>query len=146
MRRIIFAAAVLAAAVGVLPAAAAPPQGTTFTVVEQFDSPAGVFTSDGSVVCASGTTTNNTFATGFQSDRGVIFHVRKTITCNDGSGTFTLQLQARSGFGVGDMTFGPWVVFDGTGDYENLRGQGTVTGTFIPGGVSDAYTGWLALR
>jgi hypothetical protein len=146
MSRVILAVAVLAAAVGVVPAAAAPPQSTTFTVVERFDSPAGVFTSDGSVVCASGTTTNDTFATGFQSDRGVIFHVRKTITCNDGSGSFTLQLQARSGFNVGDMTFGPWVVLEGTGDYEDLRGRGTVTGTFIPGGVSDAYAGWLAFR
>jgi hypothetical protein len=146
MRCIIVAAALIAAAVGVVPALAAPPQAVTFAVVEQFDQPSGVFTSDGSVVCASGTTTNETFATGFQGDRGVIFHVRKTITCNDGSGTFTLQLHARSGFNVGDMTFGPWVVLDGTGDYENLRGRGTVTGTFIPDGVSDAYTGWLALR
>jgi hypothetical protein len=115
-------------------------------VEEQFDPPSGVFTSDGSIVCASGTTSNDTFATGFQSDRGIIFHVRKTITCDDGSGTFTLLLQARAGFNVGDMTFGPWVVLSGTGDYVNLHGRGTVTGTFTPGGVSDAYVGWLALR
>lgn len=148
MGRTALAAALIAVAMAALPATAAPPQATTFAVVETFSDPPvpGVFTSDGSIVCPSGTTTNDTFATGFQSDRGVIFHVRKTITCNDGSGTFTLQLQARSGFNVGDMTFGPWVVLDGTGDYENLRGRGTVTGTFVPGGVSDAYTGWLALR
>ena len=52
----------------------------------------------------------------------VIFHVRKTITCDDGTGTFILQLQARLGFNVGDMTFGPWVVLSGTGRYENLHG------------------------
>lgn len=144
--RATIAVALVAAALGALPAAAAPPQTATFTVIERFDMPNGVFASDGSLVCPSGTTTNNVFATGFQSDRGVIFHVRKTITCNDGSGTFTLQLQARSGFGVGDITYGPWVVFDGTGDYVNLRGQGTVTGTFFPDGVSDVYTGWLAYR
>ena len=106
----------------------------------------GVFTSDGSVVCASGTTSNNTFGSGFQSDRGVIFHVRKTITCDDGSGTFILQLQARLGFNIGDMTFGPWVVLSGTGDYTNLNGRGTVTGTQTAGGVTDLYVGWLALR
>ena len=44
------------------------------------------------------------------------------------------------------MTFGSWVVLDGTGDDASLRGQGTVTGTFVPDGVSDLYTGWLALR
>jgi hypothetical protein len=146
MRRIILAAAVIAAAFGVLPAVAAPPQTTSFTVVEQFEPESGVFTSDGSVVCASGTTSNDTFGSGFQSDRGVIFHVRKTITCNDGSGTFVLQLQARAGFNIGEMTFGPWVVLSGTGDYANLQGRGTVTGTALPGGVSDVYVGWLALR
>ena len=144
--RTIIAVALVAAALGALPAAAAPPQTATFTVIERFDSGSGVFASDGSVLCASGTTTNNTFATGFQSDRGVIFHVRKTITCSDGSGTFTLQIQARTGFNVGDLTSGPWVVWDGTGDYANLQGQGTVTGTFFPDGVSDVYTGWLAFR
>ena len=146
MRRTILVVAFLAAAVGVLPAVAAPPQTQTFTVVEQFEPESGVFTSDGSVVCSSGTTSNNTFGSGFQSDRGVIFHVRKTITCDDGSGTFVLQLQARLGFNVGDMTFGPWVVLSGTGDYANLHGSGTVTGTPTEGGVTDVYVGWLALR
>ena len=146
MRLIIVAAAVIAAAIGALPAIAAPPQPTTFTVEEQFDPPVtGVFASDGSIVCASGTTSNNTFATSFQSDRGIIFHVRKTITCDDGSGTFTLQIQARLGFNVGGVTYGPWVVLSGTGDYVKLHGQGTVTGTQSPGAVSDAYVGWLAL-
>ena len=146
MRRTTLMVAILAAALGVLPAAAAPPQTQTFTVVEQFEPESGVFTSDGSVVCPSGTTSNNTFGSGFQSDRGVIFHVRKTITCDDGTGTFILQLQARLGFNVGDMTFGPWVVLSGTGRYENLHGAGTVTGTQTEGGVSDTYVGWLALR
>ena len=146
MRRTTLVVAILAAALGVLPAVAAPPQTQTFTVVEQFEPQSGVFTSDGTVVCASGTTSNNTFGSGFQSNRGVIFHVRKTITCNDGSGTFILQIQARLGFNVGDMTFGPWVVLSGTGDYANLNGRGTVTGTQTAGGVSDLYVGWLALR
>jgi len=146
MRLTILAATVLAGALVGAPALAAPPTAVTFTVEEQFEPPSGTFTSDGSVVCASGTTSNNTFGTGFQSNRGVIFHVRKTITCDDGSGTFTLQLQARAGFDVGDMTFGPWIVLSGTGDYAGLRGQGTVTGTSVPGGVIDLYEGWLQLR
>ena len=115
----------------------------TFTVEEQFNPPSGVFTSDGSVVCLTGTTSNLTFASGFQSDRGLIFHVRKTITCDDGSG-FTLQLQARIGFNVGEQTLGPWVVLSGTGDYVGLRGRGTVTGTQSPGAVTDVYVGWLS--
>ena len=142
--RLLIVAAAVAAAVAALPAFAGPPQNVTFTVQEQFDPPGGVFTSDGSIVCATGTTSNLTFGSGFQSDRGVIFHNRKTITCDDGSGTFTLQLQARLGFNVGDQTFGPWVVLSGTGDYIGLRGRGTVTGTQSAGGVSDSYIGWLS--
>ena len=146
MRRATLIVGILAAVLGVVPAAAAPPQRTTFTVVEQFDPGTGVFASDGSVVCASGTTSNDTSGSGFQSDRGGIFHVRKTITCNDGSGTFTLLIQARVGLNVGNMAFGPWVVLSGTGDYVDLHGRGTVTGSPLPGGISDLYVGWLALR
>jgi hypothetical protein len=140
----IMASTVAVVGIGAGPALAAPPQAVTFTVDEVFEPPSGVFTSDGSVVCASGTTSNNTFASAVRSPNGLIFHVRKTITCDDGSGTFTLQLQARIGFNVGDNTFGPWVVLGGTGAYENLHGQGTVVGTQLGPGVHDAYTGWLS--
>jgi hypothetical protein len=146
MRRFsIVAGAIVAALLAVGPAAAGPPQPATFTVDEVFDPPSGVFSSDGSIVCASGTTSNLTFGSGFQSNRGIIFHVRKTITCDDGSGTFTLQLQARGGFNVGDVTYGPWTVLSGTGDYATLHGAGTVTGTQSPNAVHDAYVGWLSL-
>jgi hypothetical protein len=144
MVRLLIVAAAIAAAVTAVPAFAGPPQSVTFTVQEQFDPPSGVFSSDGSVVCDEGTTSNLTFGSGYQSERGVIFHNRKTIVCDDGSGTFTLQLQARLGFNVGEQTFGPWVVVSGTGDYVDLRGRGTVTGTQSPGAVSDSYVGWLS--
>ncbi len=141
------AAAVVAAATGIVPAIAAPPQTATFTVVEQFDPPSGEFTSDGSILCASGTTSNEFSASGFQSNVGIVFHDRKTISCDDGSGTFTLLLQARTGFNVGDDgTFGRWVVLSGTGDYVGLHGQGTLTGTYTPSGISENYEGRLALR
>ena len=146
MKRALLAATALVSVLGVAPAAAGPPTPVTFSVHEEFGPPpTGTFTSDGSVVCPKGTTSNLTFGSGFQSDRGIIFHVRKTITCNDGSGSFTLQLQARAGFNVGDMTFGPWTVLSGTGDYAHLHGTGTVTGTQSPGAVDDYYVGRLSL-
>lgn len=147
------AAAVMAATTGTAPAIAAPPQSTTFTVVEQFEPASGVFTSDGSVVCPSGTTSNEFFASGFQSDNaaqdrgGVVLHDLKTITCNDGSGTFTLQLQGRTGFNVGfEGTFGRWVVLRGTGDYADLHGQGTFSGEYTATGLDEVYVGRLALN
>ena len=88
-------AAFIVVAAGTLPALASPQQALTFTVEEQFALDSGVFSSDGSIVCTSGTTTNSDFhANGFQSERGITFHDRKT-TRNDGSGTFELSIQAR---------------------------------------------------
>ena len=67
--RLFILAAAIAVAIGAVPAAVAgPPQNVTFTVAEQFDPPSGGFTSDGSVVCKTGTTSNLIFAGGFQSD------------------------------------------------------------------------------
>jgi len=133
---------------GTASAIAAPPQSATFAVVEQIDAGTGEFTSVGSILCESGTTMNEVLVTGFQSNRGLIFHVRKTITCNDQCGTFTLQIQARLGFNGGfEATSGTWVVLRGTGDYAKLHGQGTVVGTQLGGGVvSDVYVGRLAIR
>ena len=145
-------AAVVAAGPGTVSAFASPPQGTaTFAVVGEFDSP-GLFTSDGSVVCASGTTSDEFVPTGLQSGRGIVLHDRKTITCDDGSGTFTLLIQGRTGFNEGDGTSGRWVVLSGTGDYVDLHGQGTFAGSYTPigapepTGISERYVGWLALR
>ena len=144
-------AAVIAAALGTASAIASPQQTATFAVVGEFDSP-GAFTSDGSVVCASGSTSDEFFPTGFQSGRGIVLHDRKTISCDDGTGTFTLLLQGRTGFNVGDGTSGQWVVLSGTGDYVNLHGRGTFAGSYTPigasepTGISEVYVGWLALR
>lgn len=135
---------VVAAAIGTVPAIAATPQTTTFAVVESFETGTGVFTSNGSVLCASGTTTNVFLGTGGQSDRGLILHDLKTITCDDGSGSFTLLINGRTGFNVGEGTFAQWVVVSGTGDYANLHGRGTETGTYTDDGLSEIYVGWLA--
>ena len=143
-------AAVIAAGLGTASAIAARQQTATFAVVGEFEAP-GEFTSDGSLVCASGSTSDEFFPSGFQSGRGIVLHDRKTISCDDGSGTFTLLIQGRTGFNVGDGTSGHWVVLSGTGDYLNLVGRGTFTGSYTPigaepTGISEVYVGWLALR
>ena len=143
-------AAVIAAALGTASAIASPLQTATFAVVGEFDAP-GEFTSDGSVVCAGGSTSDEFFPSGFQSGRGIVLHDLKTISCDDGSGTFTLLIQGRTGFNVGDGTSGQWVVLSGTGDYVNLHGRGTFAGSYTPlgaepTGISEVYVGWLAIR
>ena len=54
-------AAVIAAAIGTVPAIAAPPQAVTFAVAGEFASPPGVFTSGGGIVCSSGSATDEAF-------------------------------------------------------------------------------------
>ena len=56
--RLTVMAAFIVVAAGTLPALASPQQALTFTVEEQFALDSGVFSSDGSIVCTSGTTTN----------------------------------------------------------------------------------------
>ena len=81
---------------------------------------------------------------------GVVFHALKTVTCADGSGTFTMLIQARTGFNVGfEGTFGRWVVVSGTGAYVSLHGQGSLTGTYTPNGdeptgLSEVFVGGLS--
>ena len=149
-RALLVVAAVIATGLGSASAIAAPQQTATFAVVGEFEAP-GEFTSDGSVACASGSTSDEFFPSGIQSGRGIVLHDRKTISCDDGSGTFTLLIQGRTGFNVGDGTSGQWVVLSGTGDYVNLNGRGTFTGSYTPiggepTGISEVYVGWLALR
>lgn len=107
-----------------------------------FDGSPGTFTTapGGTGLCASGTTTDVSSATGFRSGNHVLFHDLKTFTCDDGSGTFTLNLQVMLGFGNSADSF-TWSVMSGTGAYTNLHGTGSGVGLEGPGEVDDFYTG-----
>ena len=120
-------AAVIAAGLGTASAIAAPQQTATFAVVGEFEAP-GEFTSDGSLVCASGSTSDEFFPSGFQSGRGVVLHDRKTISCDDGSGTFTLLIQGRTGFNVGDGDVRPMGCAEWNGRLRQPRWAGDFHG------------------
>ncbi len=126
--------------------AASPPLEVTLEVDNVFfPVPSGTFAAfgpavDAGLVCPSGITTDETFASGFRSNRHVLFHVRKTFICDDGSGTFTTNLQAKVIFDPFEDT-GPWNVLEGTGDYAKLHGSGSLVGFPTPTGVFDVFTG-----
>jgi hypothetical protein len=65
----------------------------------------------------------------------------KHFTCDDGSGEFYVNLQARIDFRKG-TTF-HWNVLRGTGDYEDLHGAGSGVGLPFcgPNCVLDVYDG-----
>ena len=100
----------------------------------------GTFTTSGAGLCPSGTTTDQEFGTGGQSGSQINFHVLKTFTCADGSGTFTANVQAQLVFGAPADSF-TWNIQSGTGAYANLRGSGTGVGDELPTEIDDHFVG-----
>ena len=98
----------------------------------------GIICSSGSVVDASGKVTG-------ASPTGFNFQGVKHFTCDDLSGEFFVNLQARIDFRKG-VTF-QWNVLSGTGSYENLHGAGSGDGLPAcgPDCVLDVYSGGLHL-
>jgi hypothetical protein len=138
--------------IGALPGAAAAAGATvdaTIDVHSVFSNPTGTFTADSPVLCAAGTTSDETRVVG--SDRVLNFKNVKTFTCADGSGTFTLRLNAQV-MPCSSTDRGVWSVIGGTGAYEGLRGAGTIVGSYFPNdacdaeGIDDHLTGTLVPR
>ena len=143
-------AAVLSAAASA-PAAAAEPVEVVVDV--PFDGSPGSFTADGAGLCAGGTYADSAIRTtgaGRGHDRTLTFHLDRTFTCSDGSGSFTVRISAR--WHPCDATnAGSWVVLRGDGDYAGLHGAGQLVGSYVgadpcsPEGVVDVLSGRAAL-
>jgi hypothetical protein len=93
---------------------------------------------DEGLICASGTVddTRLIFAGG-QSNRGAQIPVRKTFTCDDGSGQIFVKIQVHLEFATSTESF-TWVILGGTGAYGGVNGSGQ--GTTVGDG-SDPQTG-----
>ena len=150
--------AALAAALAVTvasPVAAAPPSDVTIVSHMTFNPNGfnfGDFVASGpavdqGLICASGSVddTRLIFA-GSQSNRGAQIPVRKTFTCDDGSGQIFVKIQVHLDFATSTETFS-WVILGGTGDYAGLNGSGqgsTVSdGSDPQTGNFNTYTGFL---
>ena len=145
-------------ALGCLALAATPSaQGQAPTIVTDITfpeegEPFGTFTAS-DPLCPSGTFVDHFVGGGGAFRSGRVFfgasNIRKVFTCDDGSGTFTIQFhpQFTPATSAGCESSGPFAVIGGTGDYTRLRGQGdfcvfavgedefreTFTGTFSLG-------------
>lgn len=143
-------AAVLSAAAAA-PAAAAEPVEVVVDV--PFDGSPGSFTADGGGLCAGGTYADSgirTTGAGRGRERTLTFHLDRTFTCSDGSGSFTVRISAR--WHPCDATnAGTWVVLRGDGDYADLHGAGRLVGSYVgpdtcdPDGVVDVLSGRATL-
>jgi len=99
------------------------------------------FTTTGGALCPWGTaTTDFGHFGGSANSRAGSFHLTKELTCGDGTGTFTIRVDAATVFGS-PTDQGGWSVAGGTGDYANLSGGGSLVGTYVDGGIIDLYTG-----
>lgn len=91
---------------------------------------------DAGLVCGAGTSLTIAWSqSAYQpASEWVNFHVVHEFTCDDGSGSFYVQLQAR--FDQKGDNFN-WVIKGGTGDYERLHGSGSGVG--LPPGPQDTF-------
>ena len=138
LRAIVAAAAILVAIA--LPASALAAGGATTITVNSLSS-GETFTATGGVVCPSGTATTDfrKFAGGGAAGS---FHLTKTLVCDDGSGSFTIVVNAATVFGTPNDQ-GGWAVLSGDGQYATLHGGGNLVGTYVADGIIDSYTGSL---
>ena len=132
-------------ALAIAPVASAAPPVTTINIHVVF----GVseeFWGTGGVVCDHGWAVTDPVsgAGGGRQGRGVFtFHLIKTLTCDDGSGSIQIKVEAAAAR-TSPGTIGGFAVVGGTGDYSRLHGAGSLIGYGFDGGVDDVYTGRLS--
>jgi hypothetical protein len=131
-------AAILLLVVATQPAAAAGKVSITIDVNQA--SGTELFTADGPF-CDSGSATSGDFFFAGGGRAGT-FHLQKILTCDDGSGTLTINVDAATANGA-DHDQGGWSVASGTGDYAGASGGGNIVGDYYQDGILDHYTGVL---
>jgi hypothetical protein len=118
------------------------------TIRIDIDTGAETFTTHSDLLCPSGVAvTSFERGAGFNGAAGS-FHLTKTLTCADGSGSFTIRVDAAINFVVGDGTTGGWSVVPGSGTeaYVGLKGGGSLVGVNVdepPVDLVDHYYGSL---
>ena len=130
------------------PAGATPPSDVSIGVETSLLGAPSPFVASGpavddGLVCAAGTVHDNSGKVTGNFKTGFNFQGIKHFICEDESGGFLVNLQARIDFRKG-VTFN-WNVLSGTGDYEDLHGAGSGVGLDICGPfcVFDLYDGGL---
>jgi hypothetical protein len=138
------ARAVLAVAGGLLLLAASASAGlaatkTTITIDVNVVAGTEMFVTSGGALCEKGTAVSFDFR-GAGGGQAGTFHLQKTLTCDDDTGTFTIAVNAATAHGS-PTDQGGWSVVGGTGAYVGLHGGGNLVGTYTDTGIIDQYTG-----
>jgi len=142
MKRVMIAVvlAILFVAVAA-PVGATTPSGVNIEVESSLLGDPGPFVASGpavddGLICDTGIVVEDSLRVAGVSPTGFNWQGIKHFTCDDGSGEFFVNLQARIDFRKG-TTFN-WNVINGTGDYEKLHGAGSGIGIYgVPCGVPE---------
>ena len=144
-------AVILALTIPAFSAAAATPLEVTIVSEMWLSSGSGTFEAtgpavDAGIVCPAGTVTDSNFSVvGWQSNQVQILFVHKQFVCNDGSGSFDMNLNVRvAPTGVTAR----WIVVGGEGPYMDLAGNGGLTaeGGDVPDLLIDTYSGKMHIK
>lgn len=130
------------AAAGLLALAIAAPAnagGSKIEIVLSIEGGVETFESAGGF-CPSGTAISSDFSFAGGGRAGT-FHLVKTLTCDDGSGTLLIRVDAATANGA-PQDQGGWSIKGGTGDWAGARGGGNIVGYFDRSvDIEDHYTG-----
>jgi hypothetical protein len=119
--------------------AASASSGVEIVIDNNFVTGVETFTAVG--FCPSGTSVSSDLRVD-GGGNAATFHLQKTLTCDDGSGTLTIRVDAAT-HDSSPQDQGGWSVVGGTGAYAGANGGGNVVGYYNPVGVEDHYTGAL---
>lgn len=147
------AAAVLAIAGAVLPAAAsgaAPHDRSVEIIVTETFGEIGTFVAAGGGLCPTGTAEIVGEASLTERPNMLTFELDKEFTCDDGTGSFVVHILARWS-PCNPTDHGVWGITSGTGAYADLSGHGQLVGTYFPAacqeeGIVDAMRGVVHRR
>jgi hypothetical protein len=132
------------------PASAQEPTIVTDIIFPEEGEPFGTFTA-AAPLCPSGTFVDEFVGGGGAFRSGHVFYhaftVRKTFTCADSSGTFTILFhpQFSPATPAGCEEAGPFTVVGGTGAYARLRGHGDFCVFPVGDGFRETFTGTFTL-
>jgi hypothetical protein len=121
------------------PAAAVSGGSVRIVLTGDFATGAEAFDASGGF-CASGSAVTSGLRI-VGGPRGLTFHLRKTLTCDDGSGSLVIAVDAATSYGNPGGDQGGWSIVSGTDRWATASGGGAVRGTYVPNGVIDTYTG-----
>lgn len=110
--------------------------------------PNGTFTASGSavetgIICPTGMVFDDSVSSSGGQSPVLLLFVHKHFTCDDGSGSFEMDLNVR----IADSgTTAQWRIVSGFGSLEGLSGEGYLTATLTENALYDTYFGRINIH